>query len=445
MLRRLSELLPIGFGVTAILGAIGGFAAIFLALDLAPPSRVVFAAGAPGSAYHAIAERYRAILAEDGIETVILETAGSVENAATFSRPDTPADVALLQGGVFPPEDAPPVEALAAVFIEPALVFHRGALPDDAGPTDWSGLRVAAGPEGSGTRAAFLGFHHVLGARPPDALVPLGGHMAAEALLAGDVEVAAFVAPLDAGYLAPLLSAEDVRIAPIRDVEALSRRLGHVTLVDIPPSALDYAERRPAERIVLPALTAQLVARADLHPALIDRLIAAARRIHDAPSILSDTLRFPSTEGLGLPANPQAAALVEAGPSPAARVLPYWAAAQINRIVVVLVPAVVVLLPLLRAMPGLYAWSVRKKVYGRYPDLIKIDAALDDARDAPTVARLRAELDALEQEARSIRVPAKYRDMSYTLQLHMDLVRRRMVDREEALLKPVAPAKAAEA
>lgn len=433
MLRRLSELLPIGFGVTAIIATVAGFVAIFMALDLIPPNRVVFAAGGPGSAYYAIADRYRAILAEDGIDVVILETAGSVENAAAFADPDAPADVALLQGGVAPVKDGPTLEALAAVFVEPVMVFHRGALPEEAGPDDWAGLRVAAGPDGSGTRAAFLGFHRTLGVAPPARLSPLGGAAAADALMAGDIDVAVFVAPIDAGYLAPLLDSAEARIAPLRDVEALSRRLAHVALVDLPPSSLDYAARRPETRIVLPGLTAQLVARDDLHPALIDRLINAARRIHDGPTILSDTLHFPSVEGLGLPANPQAAALVEGGPSPAAGVLPYWAAAQINRIVVVLVPAVVVLLPLLRAMPGLYAWSVRKKVYGRYGDLLKVDAALEDAHDATRVASVRKDLEAIEQEARGLRVPPAYRDQTYTLQLHIDLVRRRLEAREAAL------------
>jgi hypothetical protein len=75
-------------------------------LDLAPRTHLTFAAGRPGSAYHELAERYRAILARDGIDLEILDSAGSVENLELLTRSERPADAGFLQGGVNPPPDS---------------------------------------------------------------------------------------------------------------------------------------------------------------------------------------------------------------------------------------------------------------------------------------------------------------------------------------------------
>ena len=59
------------------------FAGVLLALvlmDPAPPKTIRFAAGSPGGAYHAFAERYQRLLAEEGVEVVLVETQGSIDN-----------------------------------------------------------------------------------------------------------------------------------------------------------------------------------------------------------------------------------------------------------------------------------------------------------------------------------------------------------------------------
>jgi len=108
-----------------VLSVIGGFVALAMLLDLFPDRRVTMAAGGEGSAYYAVAQRYQVLLAEDGVTLDILQTAGSVDNLARLDTGE--AQVALVQGGIPAPEDAP-VTALASVFLEPLLVFHRGAL-----------------------------------------------------------------------------------------------------------------------------------------------------------------------------------------------------------------------------------------------------------------------------------------------------------------------------
>jgi TRAP-type uncharacterized transport system substrate-binding protein len=70
----------------------------FVFLQLHPPRTLVLAAGSEGGGYYQIAERYRQILAHDGITLEIRETAGSVENASLIERGQV--EVAIVQGGL---------------------------------------------------------------------------------------------------------------------------------------------------------------------------------------------------------------------------------------------------------------------------------------------------------------------------------------------------------
>lgn len=415
------------YGLLGIVLAVAATVGLFQLLDLLPPRQLTLAAGQPGSAYHAMALQYRRILAEDGITLHILETPGSVANAAAL-RED--ADVALVQGGVATPEAS---AALAAVMLEPMFLLHRRDR-NAHDPAGWTTLRIAAGAEGSGTRAAVGAVLEALGhPLPASRLLALGPGEAAAALAAGEIEAAVFVAPVTAPYLADLLADPALALAELRDLPALAARLPFVEVVEIPAAGFDYFRRLPPEPVALPAMVGRLVAREGLHPALVDRLVQAARRIHRPGDLVTPEGRFPATAGLGAALHPQAEALLRADPGVLDRLLPFWAVAQINRVAVLLLPVLFLLLPLMRALPGLYAWGMEARVYRHYDEVMEIDAAAETATDPAEIDRLAARLGELDVTAREIRVSRRYRSNAYGLRMHIDLVRRRLTARRAAL------------
>ena len=411
------------------LAILAGLAVAVWLLGLAPPKHLTFAAGRPGSAYYALAEQYRTILARDGVDLEILETAGSVENAEALSRADDPADAGFLQGGVDPDPEAG-VEALAATFLEPLWILHSGALNDPANPAAWAGLRIAAGEEGSGTRFVVGAVIGGLGLEAAGLdLRPIGGADAAAALEAGAVDVALFVAPVGAPYLAPLLARGDLGPVPIRDPEALVRRLPFADLATVPAAGFDYARRLPPEPLELVAMVGRLVAQAGLHPSLVDRLVAAAREVHSGRDLITGEDRFPTATGVAMPENRQAADLLASGPSPLYRFLPYWVVAQINSFALLLVPVLVILIPLFRIVPGIYQWRMRSRVYRHYLELMEIDRVAATETDRTALAGLAERLEAIEADLVSTRLPISFRQYAYTARMHIDMVRRRIADR----------------
>ena len=250
------------FGVAAV--ALLIFALQFI--KPAPPSKIVFASGGEGGAYHAYAERYKVLFEVVGVEVEVLTTAGSIENLRLLLEGE--ADLALLQGGTSRQDDSKELISLGGLFEEPLWVFV-GA---DIGASSFGDLRefrIAIGARGSGTRMLARQVQTEFGGTWPDeARLPLSGTAAADALLAGDVDAAAFSAAVDAPYIRELLSFPRVVLLPFPNSQGIARRNAAVSPVTLLQGVVDVGLDIPSSDVPLIAPVAQLAARRDLHPAI---------------------------------------------------------------------------------------------------------------------------------------------------------------------------------
>jgi TRAP-type uncharacterized transport system substrate-binding protein len=424
LLRILAFLLA----AALVVGGVGGALTVALRkLNLYPPESLTIAAGAPGSAYHDIALAYREVLARDEIALNIIETGGSLDNAAALAG-DAGADIALVQGGV---ALAPGLEGLAAIQVEPLWVMARSDRPIDGDPNSWRGMRVATGGLGSGTRVVAEQLSGLTGATAlhPDHSVAIGGAAAAAALLAGEVDIALFVAPPGASYLKTLIGAEDVRYVPLAHAEAIALRSSAARRVTMPSGIMDYQNSIPDRDLQLIALITRLVAREKLHPALVNRLMHAVFEVHAGGKLIPADRDYPSVADMNIKSNSYARQLLETGFSPLENLLPFWIVAQLNRILLVLVPAVLVLLPLLRLLPAVFQWIFRGRVFRHYARVNEIDqrvAAHSSELSSRERQALRRELDEIERRLRHASLPNTYRKQAYTLIHHIDYVRGRI-------------------
>ncbi len=401
-----------------------GAALLVLALlRLHPPDRLTIAAGPENGAYAAIAQRYREILARDGITLEIVPTAGSVENARLIAS--RAVDVALLQGGIDVPE--PGAEAIGAVFFEPLVFLVRAGAEISGNPALWSGLRINSGQEGSGTAAAFRDLEAAVGL-PPDRNTHLSVSYAESiaALLRGEIDIAVFVAPIDAPYLVAAYGDERLHFLRLVHTEAISRRMVYADTVTVPAGAISLDPVLPIGAFSLVALKARLAVVPDLHPALVNRLTMAAMELHRERGIITEHQTFPSVEGARLPVNNAARQLIVEGPSTWHDWLPYWIAAQINRVLLLLLPFVFIVLPLLQALPGIYAFFMRWRVWQYYPELGRIEEELAARPEGAALDQLQARLEAVEARLAGMRLPVAYRQGQYDTRLHIDLIHKRI-------------------
>ncbi len=411
-----------------------GFLLAWASLEPPPPSTLVIAAGQPGGAYAATAERYKEELAKEGFELEILHTAGSVENLRLLR--EGKADLGLVQGGTASPQDRAELKSLASLFFEPVWVFYRKDLEVEQ-LADLRGLRIGVGAEGSGTRALALQLLDANGIHPGEdgsSVVELAAVDSTQALLEGRIDAAFFVTSPDAAYLLDLARSERLALLSFRRHLAYRKEHRFLSRVVVGEGILSLAENLPSEDVSLLAVAASLGARPDVHPELIPLLLRILGVVHGGGDIYAQSTAFPTHLYADLPLDSKARLHLVHGPPLLHRVLPYRWAAEVDRLKILLLPLLTLLIPLFRVAPPLYRWRIRSRIYKWYEDVKMVDEVLKN-EDA-SVEELQAEIDEVERvqkEVLDIVVPLSYMDEFYRLRTHLQLMRetleRRLAER----------------
>ncbi|MFM0414663.1 TAXI family TRAP transporter solute-binding subunit [Paraburkholderia aromaticivorans] len=424
--------LAVSFGPILLIAAVAIWVAVRL-IQPAPPSTLTISAGPEGSTFWNAAQKYKEILARNRITLNVLSSEGSLQNLKRLSDPSSNVDVGFVQDGVAPGSASNGLMSLGSVAYVPLAIFYHG--PTIMRLSEFKGERLAVGAEGSGTRELALALLKANGIVPGGAtkLLPLSGDDAADALVSGKVD-AAFLAGDSAqpAVMGKLYRTPNVQFYDFSQADAYTRRFPYLTQLMMPMGAFDLGKNLPSAPIHMVAPTVELVARDSLHPALSDLLIEAAREVHGKANILQRAGEFPAPLAHDFPISDDAARYYKSGKSFLYRILPFWLASLADRLLVVVVPLIVLLVPALRLVPSLYAWRVKSRIYRWYGALIAIErSALSD--HSPTErASLLERLDAIEESVNGLKMPLAYADQFYVLREHIGFVRARLTQARDA-------------
>lgn len=392
----------------------------------APPDSFIMSTGAPGGAYHLFAERYREILARDGVAIELAQSAGSMENLARLRDPASRVDVAFVQSGTAAGERDAGLHSLGSIYYEPLWVFYRGNV-DLTLLNQLKGRRIAVGVEGSGTKALALQLLQAVGLNEPAVTtLALGGNDAAAALVAGRIDAAFVVGAPDAPVVQRLIRAEGVRLLSIENADAFNRRFPHLSALTLPRGVIDLAAQIPRQDVKLLAATATLVVREDFHPALAFLLLHAATEIHSGSGILQKHKEFPAARESEFALSDQAQRYYQSGPPLLRRYLPFWLANLIERMLVLLVPLFAVLVPAFKVLPAMIEWRVKSRVFRWYGEIKFLDEEIARNPDRESLRHMLARLDEIEQGVSGTSVPMSYADYAYNLRTHIEVVRTRI-------------------
>ncbi|MDC6129807.1 TAXI family TRAP transporter solute-binding subunit, partial [Burkholderia gladioli] len=286
--------LAMSFGPALLLGT----AAIWLAIRLiqpAPPTHLTLSAGPPGSTNWSAAQKYKHILAKNGITLEVLPSEGSAQNLQRLLDPAGHVDVAFVQSGVEQKGQSDQLVSLGSVGYVPIAILYRGPVIERL--SQFRGKRLALGPDGSGSHELGLALLKLNGIVPGGAtsLLPLAGEDAAHALLDGRID-AAFLSgdSTQIPVMAKLFRAPGIHFYSFAQAEAYARRLSYLTDITLPMGVYDPGTNLPSTNIHTLSPTVELIARDSLHPALSDLLIEAAREVHGHSTILQRAGEFPS-------------------------------------------------------------------------------------------------------------------------------------------------------
>jgi TRAP transporter TAXI family solute receptor len=412
-LKRFDFLLLTRREMNVVLGILLALAALLLWFLFAyfqpPPPKVVrIATGLPSGAYYRFAKAYEAHFAKQGVKLEVIETAGSVDNLQRLNDPKGGVDLAFVQGGAGTPEQYARIEALASVAHEPIWVFYNRAA--FTGELDrlalLRGKRVAVGPPGSGVRVAALellklnqiGEGHVT-------LMADAQAGAMELLRESKLDAVFLVAAIESPVVAKAL-AEGVPLVNLAGALAYERLIPWAWKVTLPRGGANMAADLPPKDVDMVASTAILVARSDLHRAIMYLALEAAKGVHQGATALGNAGDFPATKNLDYPQAEESDRFFKSGPPTLRQYVPYWLANLLERLLLLLGPILAIGIPLVKLLPSMKDWKEQSELTHLYDEILAIEYGryADDAGRAQALQRL----DVMERELPALRMTAHY-------------------------------------
>jgi TRAP transporter TAXI family solute receptor len=393
-------------------------------VEPAPPKQITIATGQPEGTYYHLGERYREILARDGIDVKVLRSSGAVENLRLLETGE--ADIAFLKGGIGSMAEPDKFISLGSLYYEPLWVFLNTNLPAKS-VLNPKGLRIDIGREGSGTVILVKKFLDRIGVKSEDVTMSsFGGSKAADLLAEGKLDLAFMIYGYQAPVVQKLLRADTIRVWSAKRAEAFYRYYRFLSIVTLPEGYVDLAANIPAHDITLLAATTQLVTSSDLHPALIDVVLSAAQELHGTGGVFEKPGEFPAPKQMDFKVSKETERFYESGPTFFRRYLPFWLATFLDRMKIMLIPLVALLYPFFKIMPSLYRWRIRSKIYRRYRELQELDPAIQSEGRPVNIEENLERLNRMEENVAQISVPLAYREAFYDFRMHIDLLRNKL-------------------
>ena len=414
-----------------VLLACGLVALAYWLLDPNPPRRVVLATGIAQGAYAEFGQRYAERLKRHGITVELRNTQGAAENLALLRDPSSDVQIGFVQGGASDTADGQTsLKSLGSMFYEPVWLFYRAdsaqrllKKPTLDSLPQLAGWRVNIGAAGSGVPHLAT---RLLEANRVDAgTIVLSQQPVTPAvieLLENRLDALVLASAPESAMVQMLLQTPGVQLFDFAQADAYTRRFGFLSAVTLPRGVVDLAGDMPAADVRMVAPTATLVVRDDLHPALAQLFVQAAREVHGESGWFQRKGDFPNARDGERALAPEAERFYRSGVPWLQRYLPFWLANLVDRMWLAMLSIVAVLLPLSRIVPPLVELRIRSRVFRWYAQLRQIES------DVPTrpAQELLDGLDAIEDKVNAIQVPLSYADELYALKSHIQMVRRRL-------------------
>lgn len=427
----LRDLLVTAGPTILVIGLISAVA--YWLVDPSPPSHITISTGQENSAYEEFGKKYAKALARQHIKTTLKPSLGSQENLQRLTAPGSEIDIVFVQSGSTEQAEAEQkgLLSLGSLFTEPVWLFYRES-KNITRLTQLKGLKINVGPDGSGVPRLFKQLLSVNGVEDSElTLGRLENTPATVALLDGSIDGLVFSSAPDAPLIQMLLQTPGIKLFDFTQAEAYSRRFTFLSHVVLPRGIVDLGRDLPSKDYHLIAPTATLVARQDLHPALIDLFVQAAAEIHGGAGWFRKKGEFPTPGYTEIPVAQEAEKFYKNGPPMMQRYLPFWLANFSERMWVVVVGLGALFLPLSRIIPPLYVWRIRSRVYRWYGKLRTVEQAIEnvppDQRAEVYATQLRR-LNEIDESVNRISIPLSFAEGLYELRSHINFVRKRVVD-----------------
>lgn len=392
----------------------------------APPRQVWMATGPEGSSNQMLGRKYQAYFARQGITLHLVQTEGSVENVKRLQDRNDPIMVGLVMSGAAE-KHAPGIQTLGSINYQPLWCFYRNAVPI-ASPIERRkallGRPINVGTPNSGTYMLTQKLWQMNGLDTESAnFRRMPDDQAIMALRKGELDGMCLVDTYESPNFQKLMHIDGLQLSGFDRAEAYTRLVAAIEMVTVPEGGLDLRTNRPAQPLPLIAATTELMIDDRLHPAIQTLLLMAARDINGKQTFFAHEGEFPAFKDNSQYRSHEAEIFYQKGTPILMDYLPFWLAEFIRRLVLMLLPFLAVAYPIIRSMPNYHKNRVRGRINRMYGALKFFEQGLLSRYDPAQKAAYLAQIDDMEREALTMKVPKSIAGDYYTLRSSLDYVR----------------------
>lgn len=394
----------------------------------APPSEITISSGPEGSVFYRNAQKYAAILARDNVKLKVLTSEGSQQNLQRLADPNSHVDVVIAQAGI---KDVPTdkMVSLASISYQPIFVFYRGK--EMTLLSELEGKKVSVGPVGSGARNFAMALLAANGIKEggPTTILSNDDISALKGLEDKTIDAAFMMSEnTSVEIIRPLLRSKEIHLMNFKQANAYSRKVDYLNILDFPEGTVDLGKDIPPKDMTLLGPMVEIVASKSLHPALADLLLEAAVEVHNKVGTFQRRGDFPAPIEHAIKLSDDSNRFFKSGKTFLYRYFPFWLASLLSRIIVVILPVFVVLVPLLKSIPAFFRWRTQRKIHIRYRELLALEREIMDNPEAQEVReKFKEQFDRISSRVNQMKVPASFADQFYGLRGHMDYVRQLVI------------------
>lgn len=390
-----------------------------------PPKSLSMACGPAGSAFETFGKRYQKLLAQDGITLNLINTAGSAENLSLLAQADSGVEMGFVDGGIAQESDEPGLVSLGTVAYEPLWVFSRH-VNSDRGLSSLQGKRVSVGPDGSESAALF---DELKRRKTLDignfVRVTASTEDSAAALLQGKLDAVILVSSYASPVIRKLAADPGIQLANFSLADAFVAHFPTLSKRNFPEGAADLMHDIPKHDVTLLATKTSLIIRGDMHPALQYAILQVISQVHARGGIFNKPGDFPAAETQEIQLGKEARNYYKNGRPILQRYLPFWLAAIVEEILLLILPVLGLTYPIVKGIMSLYGWGMQRKIFSSYGELHYLERQLDNLGNQAPSKELLARMHRLEERCNRMRLSTPYIPMLYSLKDSLAGVRAR--------------------
>jgi uncharacterized protein len=419
--------------LAAIVLGVGAFWFATRFVKPAPPDNFVISTSSKGSAYYQLAERIRDEAAKKGVKIEVRESGASSENLKLLQDPASGVQAGFVQGGLTNAIASPKLHSMGRLLTEPVWVFYRGAEKIEY-LTQLKGKRIMTGPAGSGTSVPARKLLEANGITEDNSKlvsVPLADYVTA--FEKGEADAGFLVVGTEDVRLERLLLLPGIRVMNMVQSGAFMQRYPYFNHIVLRQGVVDFVRNVPETDTSLVATKAALLIRDDLHSALVTVLAEAVLAVQSKPALkptgearlfvlgvdaLSEDPEFPVPD--------DARRIYKNGATFFQRVLPFWVATLVDRAFVLILPLIGIILPLIKFVPIIYNWRMKRRLLHWYRELKNLEHSLPKTASPALIQGKEDELAHIEEGVQQIAVPIHLSADFYDLRNHVEFVKRRI-------------------